>query len=75
MKRHYSEIRPHEEDFLYRRLSVVCPVTQDGRNMDIAIQCDADSQTATSVAYGYGPVIDKWDLAELSEGRAKIPRS
>lgn len=75
MKKHYSEIKPHEEDFLYRRLAAVCPVTQNGRNMDIALQCDGDTQSVTSVAYGYGPVIGKWDTPELSDGRVKIPRS
>ena len=75
MKKHYSEINPHEEDFLYRRLAAVCPVTQNGRNMDIALQCDGDTQSVTSVAYGYRPVIGKWDTPELSDGRVKIPRS
>lgn len=75
MKKHYADIKPHVEDFLYRRLAVVCPVTPNGRDMEIALQCDGDSQTATSVAYGHGPVKDKWDNVELSEGRVRIPRS
>lgn len=75
MKKHYSEIKPHEEDFLYRRLAAVCPITKDGRDMEIALQCDGDSLTARSVAYGHGPAKDKWDNVELSEGRVKIPRS
>lgn len=75
MKKHYSEIKPHEEDFLYRRLCAVQPVTPDDRDMEIALQCDGDSQTARCVGYGFGPVKSKWDNQELGEGRVKIPRS
>lgn len=75
MKRHYTDIQPHTQDFLYRRLAAVCPVTKDGRDMEIAIQCDGDTLTASSVAYGHGPVKDKWADPVLSEGKTKVPRS
>lgn len=73
MSRLYIAVNPHYEDFLYRRLSIMCPVTDDGRDMDICLVCDGDKQEARPVSYAMGKSKDKWADEALGKGEKRLP--
>lgn len=57
---------PHDLSELYTRLSILQPITDDGRAMDIATICDGDRKETRMVRYGYGKPLPA--DPELEEG-------